>query len=206
MLQCDVFSVKILTRIQKEWDSISLGMIDFGISHMGLHTSSSECSTQGQVLHCKCRNLSYSSAKDRSSTANQGCSFTRDWIGAVASRCFLHPTLSLAPVQTLKDPRGSNMVMRRVDLANWPLQNSQQDLNISSIRVFDQIRDPEIQITLLHISWYDRLRYTVYHMGLHTISANSIRLKSGYVEVNVRSSTVRNMYLLRSKVVTLYHW
>ena len=34
-----------------------------------------------QVFH---RNLS-----------NQGCSFTRDLIGAVASRCFLHPTLFL---------------------------------------------------------------------------------------------------------------
>ena len=27
---------------------------------------------------------------------NQGCSFIREWIGAVASRCFPHPTLSLA--------------------------------------------------------------------------------------------------------------
>ena len=34
---------------------------------------------------------------------NQGCSFTRDWINAVATRCFLHPTLSLASEQTLKD-------------------------------------------------------------------------------------------------------
>ena len=34
---------------------------------------------------------------------NQGCSFTRDLIGAVASRCFPHPTLSLASEQTLKD-------------------------------------------------------------------------------------------------------
>ena len=34
---------------------------------------------------------------------NQDCSFTRDLIGAVASRCFPHPTLSLASEQTLKD-------------------------------------------------------------------------------------------------------
>ena len=34
---------------------------------------------------------------------NQGCSFTRDWIGAIASHCFPHPTLSLASEQTLKD-------------------------------------------------------------------------------------------------------
>ena len=38
---------------------------------------------------------------------NQGCSFTRDLIGAVASRCFSHPTLSLASVQTLKDLKRS---------------------------------------------------------------------------------------------------
>ena len=38
---------------------------------------------------------------------NQGCSFTRDLIGAVASRCFLHLTLSLASQQTLKDLKRS---------------------------------------------------------------------------------------------------
>ena len=48
---------------------------------------------------------------------NQGCSFTRDVIGAVASRFFLHATLSLASEQTLKDPRGTNLEERRVDLA-----------------------------------------------------------------------------------------
>ena len=43
------------------------------------------------------------------------------------------------------------MEVRKVDLANWALRthrNSPQGLNISSIRVFDQIRDPEIEITL----------------------------------------------------------
>ena len=34
---------------------------------------------------------------------NHGWSFTRDWIGAVASRCLPHPTLSLASEQTIKD-------------------------------------------------------------------------------------------------------
>ena len=38
---------------------------------------------------------------------NQGCSFTRDLIGAVASRCFPHPTLCLASEQTLKDLKRS---------------------------------------------------------------------------------------------------
>ena len=42
-----------------------------------------------QVFHCKFR--------------NQGSSFTRDWIGAVASCCFPHTTLSLTSEQTLKD-------------------------------------------------------------------------------------------------------
>ena len=92
-----------------------------------------------QVFHCKLR--------------NQGCSFTMNWIGVAASRCFPHPTLSLAPEQTLKDlkdPRGTNVEVRRVDLVNWPSglhRNLPQRLNISSIRVFDQIRDLEIPIT-----------------------------------------------------------
>ena len=65
---------------------------------------------QSQVFHRKLR--------------NQGCSFTRDWIGAVASRCFLNPTLSLASAQIWKDPRDANVEVRRVDLANWALWTS----------------------------------------------------------------------------------
>ena len=42
-----------------------------------------------QVFHCKLR--------------NQGCSFTRDLICAVASRCFPHPPVSLTSEQSLKD-------------------------------------------------------------------------------------------------------
>ena len=38
---------------------------------------------------------------------NQGCSFTRNWIGAAASHFFPHPTLSLASEQTLKDLKRS---------------------------------------------------------------------------------------------------
>ena len=51
----------------------------------------------------------------------------------------------------LKDPRVSNMEVGRVDLPNWASglhRNSPQRLNISSIRVFDQIRHPEIPITV----------------------------------------------------------
>ena len=82
---------------------------------------------------------------------NQGCSFTRDWIGAVASHCFLHPTLSLASEQTLKDLKISGAPTWRWGEWISPTgpsglhRNSPQELNI---RVFDQIRDLEIPITL----------------------------------------------------------
>ena len=84
---------------------------------------------------------------------NQGCSFTRDLIGAVASRCFPHPTLSLASEQTLKDLKRSQRHQRGEEWI-WLTgpsglhRNSPQGLNISSIRVFDKIRDPKIPINL----------------------------------------------------------
>ena len=46
---------------------------------------------------------------------NQGCSFTRNLIGAVASRCFPHPNLSLAFEQTLKDLKRSQGHQRGVE-------------------------------------------------------------------------------------------
>ena len=60
---------------------------------------------------------------------NKGCSFTTDWIGAVASRCFPHRSLSLFSIWTEfkrsgKDPRGTNVEVRRVGLANWALRTS----------------------------------------------------------------------------------
>ena len=94
-----------------------------------------------QIFHCKLR--------------NDNCSFSRDWKGAVASRCFRHPTLSLASEQTLK--RSEKIPGAPTwSLGEWTWlagpsglhRNSPQALNISSIRVFDQIRDPEIPITL----------------------------------------------------------
>ena len=55
---------------------------------------------------------------------NQGCSFTRDWVGATFA--FRTPllSLSLASQQIWKDPRGINVEVRRVDLANWALRTS----------------------------------------------------------------------------------
>ena len=53
--------------------------------------------------------------------------FHKGSTGAVASRCFPHPTLSLASEQTLKDlkrSQGTNEEMRKVDLANWALRTS----------------------------------------------------------------------------------
>ena len=96
-----------------------------------------------QVFHCKLR--------------NQGCSFTRDLIGAVASRCFPFPTrsLSLASEQTLNDLKRSQghqrVEVRRVDLANWALRNSPKfttGVKYQLHQGFDQIRDPEIPIIL----------------------------------------------------------
>ena len=52
------------------------------------------------------------------------------------------------------------MDVRRVDLSNWALRTSQKFTkggNISSIRVFDQIRDPEIPITL-HPHYVDNVK------------------------------------------------
>ena len=49
------------------------------------------------------------------------------WIGAIASHCFPHPTLSLASEQTLKDlkrSQGTSKKVRRVELANWALWTS----------------------------------------------------------------------------------
>ena len=99
---------------------------------------------QRQVIHRKHR--------------DQGCSFTRDWISAVASRCFPHLTLSLCSIWTnLK--RSEKIPGAPTRWGEWILltgpsrlhRNSSQGLNISSIRVFDQIRDPEIPITLRNL-------------------------------------------------------
>ena len=61
-----------------------------------LYLSSSQCSAQGQVFHWKLR-LQFCHPKQffHHQLRYQGCSFTRDWIGAVNSHCFPHPTHSL---------------------------------------------------------------------------------------------------------------
>ena len=56
---------------------------------------------------------------------NQGYSFTRDWIGGVAYRCYLHPTLFSASEQTLKDVKRSQGHQRGGEKSgfgyNWAL-------------------------------------------------------------------------------------
>ena len=55
---------------------------------------------------------------------NQAWNFTRDSIGAVASRYSPHSTLSLASRQIWKDPRGTNVEVRSVDLSNRAIRTS----------------------------------------------------------------------------------
>ena len=96
---------------------------------------------------------------------NQVCSFTRDCIGEVASRCFPHPNLSLASEKTLKDLKRSQGHQRGGEeniCLTGPSglhRNSTQGLSISSIRVFDQIRIRKSQspFALLFIVWAEIL-------------------------------------------------
>ena len=50
--------------------------------------------------------------------------FYYGWLGAVASRCFPNPTLYSVSEEILQDPRGTNVEVRRKDLANWGLRTS----------------------------------------------------------------------------------
>ena len=86
---------------------------------------------------------------------NQGCSFTRDLIDAVASRCFPQSTLLFSIWTVLKrSGKIPGAPTRRWGEWIWLTgpsgvhRNSPQGLNMSSIRVFDQIRYPEIPINL----------------------------------------------------------
>ena len=96
---------------------------------------------QRQVFHRKLR--------------NPGCSFTRDWIGA-SFCCFPHLSLSLFIIwadlkRSEKIPGAPTWRWGEWIWLTGPSglhRNSPQGLIISSVRVFDQIRDPEIPITL----------------------------------------------------------
>ena len=86
-------------------------------------SSSSECSAQGKVFHCELRHQNCNSAKVWSSTAY---SVTKVAVLLGLDRCCSFPLLS-APHSLFgiwKDPRGNNVEVRRVDLANWALRTS----------------------------------------------------------------------------------
>ena len=113
---------------------------------------SSECSAQGHILHCKRRNQGCSSAEGRSSTANSG-SKAAVLLGAVASRCFSHPTLSLASEQTLKGLKRSQWPQRggKEDSANWVHRTSPKFTTGVKYQFHQGFwPDPDIPITLRH--------------------------------------------------------
>ena len=90
-------------------------------------SSSSECSAQRL---CKSKNLGWNvlpKAGLPPQTQEPRLQFYQGWIGEVVSRCCPHPNLYLASEQTLnmwKYPRGTNVEVRRVDLANWAHRTS----------------------------------------------------------------------------------
>ena len=92
----------------------------------------------------------YAKAGPSPKLRNQCCSL----LGINRCGCFSHPTFFSASEQTLKDlknPMGPILEVRKVICLSGPSglhRNSPQELNISSIRVFDRITDPEITITL----------------------------------------------------------
>ena len=125
------------------------------LSLFSLYLSTYICTAQGQVLHCKGRNLSCSSAKDRSSTAN---SEPRLQSYQELNRCDSFPLLSashsLFSISTDLKRSGKIPGASTWRWGEWIWligpsglhRNSPQVLNITSTRAFDQIRDPEIPI------------------------------------------------------------
>ena len=119
-------------------------------------SSSHDCPTQGLVIHCKRRNQGCSSAEGRSSTANLG---TKAAVLTGMNRCFalLSAPHSLFSIWTdlKRYERISGAPTWRWGEWIWLTgpsgfhRNSPQGLNINSIRVYDQIRDPDIPITLI---------------------------------------------------------
>ena len=119
--------------------------------------SSSECSAQGQVFHCKLRHQGCSSAQRQVFHCKlriQGCSF----LGI--NRCCSFP-LPSAPHFLFSIWTDLKWWEKIPGAPSWKWgewiwltgstklhQNLPQGLNISSIRIFDYIRDPEIPITL----------------------------------------------------------
>ena len=128
-----------------------------------------ECSAQGQVLNCKRRNLGCSLPKAGLSPQTQE---TRLPFYQGLNRCGSFP-LPSAPhslfriwkdlKRSVKIPRGTNVEVMSVDLANWALRTSPKfstpGKNISSIMVFHQIRDPGIPI--IYKFYVDKIKHVI---------------------------------------------
>ena len=114
---------------------------------------SSVFSAQGQVLHCKCRNLGCSSAEGRSSIANSGTKAIYQGLNRCGSFPLLSASNSVFSIWTdlkrfEKIPGAPTWTWGEWIWLTEPSglhRNSPQWLNNSSIRVFDKIRDPESQ-------------------------------------------------------------
>ena len=92
----------------------------------------------------------------------------------------LQRTLGQNTQKIWKYPRGTNIQVRGMDLDNWALRTSPKfttGVNISSIRVFDQIRDPEISITVRLLILSLRLWKRLY--------ARTLLCSSGYFKINL---------------------
>ena len=79
--------------------------------------------------------------------------FYQDWICVVASRCFPHPTLSLASEQTLKGLKRSQWPQRggKEDSANWVHRTSPKFTTGVKYQFHQGFwPDPDIPITLGH--------------------------------------------------------
>ena len=112
-----------------------------------------QCSAQGQGLHCKLRHQGCNSAQRHvfhCKLRNLGCSF----LGM--NRCGSFPLLSAPSLFSIwtnikRSEKIPGAPTRRWGEWNWLTGPSglhteihHEGLNISSIRIFDQIRDPEI--------------------------------------------------------------
>ena len=112
-----------------------------------------QCSAQWQALHCKRRNQGCSSAEGRSFTVNSGTNVAIlpgiNWCGSFP---LLSAPYSLFSIWTYlkrseKIPGAPTWKWGEWIRLTWPSglhRNSPQGLNISSIRVFDQVRDPVV--------------------------------------------------------------
>ena len=101
----------------------------FWESNIIQYTSSSKCSAKSRFFTANAGTKAAVLPKAGlpPETEEPRLQFYQGWIGALASRCFPHHTLSLASEQTLKDLRRSQGHQREgdeSDSANWALRTS----------------------------------------------------------------------------------